>query len=72
MRPRAAPTEFVNVWCRVTRVTDAAVRILIDDDDIVQVWIPKSQLKYPDQAKVTNDVLCLAMTAWIATQKGLI
>lgn len=72
MRSRAAPPEYVNVWCKVTRVTDAAIRILIDDDDIVQVWIPKGQLKYPDQAKVTNEVLCLVMTAWIATQKGLI
>lgn len=64
--------EYVNVWCKITRVTDAAIRILIDDDDIVQVWIPKSQLQYPAQAKVGSDIVCLSMSTWIATQKGLI
>lgn len=69
---RSSPREHVNVWCQVVRVTDAAARILVDDDHVKMVWIPLSQLEFPSQAKVSNEIVALSMTTWIATQKGLV
>ena len=56
----------------VVHTTDAAVLILYNGD---KVWIPKSQVAPDDRRMVgglvAGDVVTLAVTEWIAEQKGL-
>lgn len=64
------PREYVNVWCKILRRTEAAVRIRTDDE-AKPVWVPLSQLEYPDQAEPGAKAVPLSMTTWIAEQKDL-
>jgi hypothetical protein len=63
----AEPVMFNDVVVR--KETEAALLVVIDGDDY---WIPKSQLHEESEVKGEGDEGQLAITRWIAEQKGLL
>ena len=53
------------------RSTDAA--ILVEDPDGDEVWLPKSQIEWPEEALAERgDTITVTMPEWLAEKKGLI
>lgn len=57
--------QDVDIECDIITETDAAILILVDDEEF---WIPRSQVKRIECAQYADTV---TMTAWIAEQKGI-
>lgn len=53
---------------RVIRETDAAFKVLIDDEE---VWLPKSQIADADDYKPGDTNCTMSITEWIAKEKGI-
>ena len=53
---------------RIKIETDKAILVIIDDEEI---WLPKSQIAY-DRNQDPDRVREIAVSEWIAEQKGLI
>ncbi len=54
--------------CEIKRETDLAFLVVYQDEDY---WIPKSQVKNPDDYAQGDDGVTLSVTEWIAEQKGI-
>lgn len=51
----------------VVRQTDLAFLFRVDG---VEVWVPKSQLRWPEDYSVGDHDVAVTMSEWIADQKG--
>ena len=51
--------------------TEKAFLLRLDDDEEQEVWIPFSQLADPDDYSVGDADVEIAVTRWIAREKGL-
>lgn len=57
---------------KVKRASEKAILIVTEKGEGEEIWLPKSQLR-GDSAdlKVSQDVVSVTMSAWIAGEKGL-
>lgn len=53
---------------RITRETDKALCLQVDGEE---VWIPLTQIHDADSLKAGDEDVTVAVTEWIAEQKGL-
>lgn len=56
-------SDLVDIACEIKRETEKAYLIFDGDKE---VWLPKSQVEWDQDAKT------MAMPEWLATEKGLI
>lgn len=54
--------------CTVRRVTDKAMLVAYDDEDI---WLPLSQVSQAEQYEAGDEGVTISVTEWIAEQKGI-
>jgi len=63
-----AKNDMIAVSVLFVRETDAAILV---DDAGNEVWLPKSQIEFPDDAKL-DDVIDVSLPEWLAEDKELI
>lgn len=53
--------------CEVTRITDKAVRVIYENEEI---WLPLSQIS-PSDGFGVGDTISFTIPEWIAKEKGM-
>lgn len=61
--------DLVEIDLTIKAETDMA--LLVDDGCIEEVWLPKSQIQYDEDAEV-GDTIIVDVPEWLALDKGLI
>ena len=58
---------------KIKRITDAAILLVLADEEETEVWIPLSQLADDtDQYEEGDKDLTITVSQWIAEKKGII
>lgn len=63
--------DTIEVAVEIMGETDKALLVSDTGDRDDAVWIPKSQIEYPDGSK-RGDTVTIEMPEWLAEDKGLI
>lgn len=64
--------EIVYFEVRVKRVTDRALLVVVEEDESLTEWIPKSQLHADTEVKDKGDTGVLAIPRWLAEERDLV
>jgi hypothetical protein len=62
--------EMIEITARVVAETEKAV--LVTDDEIVETWLPKSQIEYDERLMGRDETLEFSVPEWLAIKSGLL